>query len=342
MANLNYEKRLMNLSARRFDEHLGKAELSESYGKFILPKNLEYLIESMRPIEKKYNDVTLVAAENVRKHLERDLELHFNRAYRTQGSVKTSTNIKLHSDIDLLILIDRYQFLEPALCPPQNPYTDSVPDDDITSLRRQSTNIMKNQYDDVDTKGKKSISITNKNLRRKVDLVFSFWYDTQKYSEAEDEFYKGICLYDFPAKKRLPDFPFAHIGNVNWKGDATRDGSRKGIRLIKTLKADSEDRINLSSFELTCLVHAIENGNLFYQNREELKIAISISAQIGKMLSDSVYRKSIKSPNGTENPFTNDDCVTGLRNLKEDLDQLIKDCGGELNNFLTKRSLLLY
>jgi hypothetical protein len=342
MANLNYERRLMNLNARRFDEQVGKADLSESYGKFILPKNLEYLIESMRPIEKKYNDVTLVAAENVKKHLERDLSLHFNRAYRTQGSVKTSTNIKLHSDIDLLVLVDRYQFLEPALCPPQYPYTDSIPDDDIWSLRRQSTTIMQNQYDDVDTTGKKSISITNKNLRRKVDLVFSFWYDTQRYSEANDEFYRGICLYDFPAKKRLPDFPFAHISNVNWKGENTLDGSRKGIRLVKTLKADSEDRIKLSSFELTCLVHAIENSDLFYRNREELKIAISISSQIGKMLSDSVYRKSIKSPNATEKPFDNDDCLSGLRNLKEDLDQLIKDCAGELNNFLTKRSLSIY
>lgn len=341
MANLDYDRRLINLSTRRFDVNMGRADLSDSFGKSILPKNLEYLIESMRPIGKKYNDITLQAAENVKKHLERDLDLHFGRAYRTQGSVMTSTNIKLHSDIDLLTIIDRYHFLEPALCPPQNPYRDSEPEDDIVALRRQSTRIMKAQYDEVDDSGHKSISITNKNLRRKVDLVFSFWYHTQEYKDRGDEFYCGIQLYDFPAKRKILDYPFAHLRNVNWKGDQTNDGSRKGIRLIKTLKAD-ESRIQLSSFELTCLVHSIDDSNLYYRNREELKIAIAISGHIGRMLEDSTFRKNIQSPNGTDHPFKEDKCLPSLRILKEDLDLLIRDCAGELNNYFTKQSLLLY
>jgi hypothetical protein len=341
MANLNYDRRLMNLSARRFDEEIRKADLSESYGKAILPKNLEYLIESMRPIGKKYNDVTLQAATNVENHLEQSLDLRFSRVYRTQGSVMTETNIMLHSDIDLLTIVNGYFYQAPALHPVLSPYA-GEPDDDIINLRKQATEIMERRYDEVDKSGKKCISIYNKNLRRKVDIVFSFWYDTKPYVDSKDEYYRGVYLYDFPAKRKELDYPFAHIRSVTQKGTATNDGSRKGIRLLKTLKADSEARIKLSSFELTCVVHAIANEDLFYQNRNELKIAINISVQIEKMLSDAAYRKSIKSPNGTEYPFTSDDCLTGLLNLKEDLDQLIKDCGGELNNYLTKRSLLLY
>ncbi|WP_221391602.1 hypothetical protein [Dyadobacter sp. NIV53] len=341
MANLNYDRRLMNLSARRFDEDIQRSDLSESYGKSILPKNLEYLIESMRPIGKKYNDVTLTAAANVEKHLEQSLNLTFNRAYRKQGSVTTNTNIKLHSDIDLLAVINGYQYQEPALHPILTPYT-GEPHNDITELRKQSTEIMKGKYDEVDTSGTKCISIYNKNLKRKVDVVFSFWYDTKEFINSGNEYYRGIYLFNFPIKLKELDYPFAHIRNVNWKATETRDGSCKGIRLIKTLRADSDKRIVLTSFELTSLVYEIDNQNLFYQSHDELKIAISISAQIVRMLSNETYRKGIKSPNGIESPFKDDKCLTGLRNLKEDLDQLIMDCGGELNNYLTKRSLLLY
>src|SRR5690242_6839137 len=237
MATLNYSKRLNNLRTRKFDSVLNESTLSKAFDSYDMPENLKYLMESMRPIDKKYNDITLQASENVRNHLERELKLHFGRDYRTQGSVICNTNIQLYSDIDLLNIIARYAYLHPEL-PNNNPYNDSDPEVDIEQLRNQSTKIMKANYDTVDDSGEKSIWIYNKNLRRKVDIVFAYWYNTASYYKNSDEYYRGVQLYDFHARQRQDvDYPFAHIQNVNWKGTNTNDGSRRGIRLLKNLKA---------------------------------------------------------------------------------------------------------
>lgn len=238
MATLNYSKRLNNLRTRKFDSVLNESTLSKAFDSYDMPENLKYLMESMRPIDKKYNDSTLQASDNVRNHLERELKLHFGRDYRTQGSVICNTNIQLHSDIDLLSIIARYHYL-PSNLPVPNPYTESDPKIDIEQLRDQATRIMKSKYDEVDSTGAKSIWIYNKNLRRKVDIVFAYWYNSAKYIEDNSEYYRGVQLYDFPTRVRQDaDYPFAHIQNVNWKGDNTNDGSRRGLRLLKNLKAD--------------------------------------------------------------------------------------------------------
>jgi len=341
MAQLNYKRKLENLQNRKADPISSFTDLSESFSSIRLAENVKYLIEAMRPIDEKYNAITREAAENVKNHLERDLTLSFDRHYRNQGSVMTGTNIKLYSDIDLLNVVGAYHYLAPALLPAPNPYQ-GEPDADIFELRRQSTITLKNQYDEVDTSGKKSVSIYNKNLRRKVDVVFSFWYNTKEFENSGNEYYRGIYLFDFEKRQRLLDYPFAHISNVNAKGNLTSDGSRKGIRLLKSLKADSEQVIELSSFQLTSLVHAIPNERLLYYKGQELDIAQAMSEELYRLINNSSYRINLSSPNGTEHPFQDGACVLELIKLKSDLDQLISDCKNEFGNYLSKQMILKY
>lgn len=336
---LDYETRLQNLQNRRYDEELHESNLTKSFSSHEIPKNIKYLMESMQKIDKKYNQKTQEAASKVQNHLENSFNLNFSRSYRTQGSVMTSTNIKVHSDFDLLTIINDYYYLAPDL-PNDIPYTASLPNSDIKELRTQSIKILKNIYDIVDTEGKKSIYIFNKNLNRKVDVVFCFWYNTKKYNETNDEYYRGIYLFDFENEKKILDYPFAHISAVNYKGDNTNDGSRKAIRLLKTLKADNES-IKLNSFIITTIIHSIANEDLTYQTGNELKIAKSASSQLYKLINDKSYRESIKSPNGTEKPLTSD-CVNDMKLLKEDLDQLIEDAQKEIYNTYFEKGNLIY
>jgi hypothetical protein len=262
------------------------------------------MVESMRPIDKKYSDKTNIAANRVKEHLENGFNLHFNRAYRTQGSVITKTNIRVYSDFDLLAVIDRYVYLHSDLTAIE-PYTATDPNNDILDLRTQATSILKKNYSDVDASGDKSISVVNKSLNRKIDVVFCFLHDTKTYRETNDEYYRGVHLYDFPKKvKLLQDYPFAHLNQVNAKGDNTSDGSRRGIRLLKTLKVDCETELkNLSSFQITAIVHSIANERLIYSAGSELNIAKSISQEMDVLLQNAIYRKNVKSPNGAESPL---------------------------------------
>lgn len=325
---IDYEKRLQNLQARRFDNELNESALTKSFSSTSIPKNIKYLMESMVRIDKKYNDRTIESANRVQTHLENGYDLHFSRAYRTQGSVTTSTNIKVHSDFDLLTIIDRYYFLGEGV-QNNNPYTESEPNSDIKSLRRQSERIMESIYDEVDKTGNKNISIFNKSLNRKVDIVFCFWYNSKEHEETSNEYYRGIYLFDFPNEEKILDYPFAHINQVNAKGDKTNDGSRKGIRLLKTLKADSNEEIILSSFHITTIVHSISDGELYYNRGNEINIAKALSSQLQKLITDPEYRKSVESPNGNEKPLK-DDTVIGMRKIKADLDELISDIHKEM------------
>lgn len=345
MATLDYTKRLANLQNRKFDRELNESLISKSFSAKDIPTNVKYMLEAMRPIDQKYNSKTIDAANRVQKHLQDGFNLHFNRAYRTQGSVKTSTNIKVHSDFDLLTIIDKYFYPEISN---GNSYTESDPNEDIQELRRQATKILKGIYDEVDDTHDKCISVLNKSLNRKIDVVFGFWYNSQKYeqtkAERNDEYYRGIYLYKFPNGPRELDYPFAHLHQVNSKGDSTADGSRRGIRLLKSLRADSDTELkSLKSFHLTTVVHSIDNNNLGYTAGNELGIAKSISDEMNKLLQDPTYRKVVKSPNGTETPLAKDEIVSDIKRLKEDLDTLIEDSAKEiLNSPVIKKAILTY
>ncbi|WP_421828654.1 hypothetical protein [Larkinella sp.] len=347
MASLNYTTRLANLQNRKFDRELKESVTSRSFGTGQVPEDVKYLLESMHPIDKKYNDKTLLAASRVQTHLESGLKLHFDRVYRTQGSVKTDTNIRAHSDFDLLTIIDKYFY--PQIYP-SNPYTQSDPNVDIKELRIQATNILKKIYDKVDDSHEKCISIINKSLDRKVDIVFGYWYNSEKYEETKhernDEYYRGIYFYKFPngPKYSKADFPFAHIYQVNEKGDSTKDGLRRAIRLLKNLKADSEVEIkNLKSFQITSIAYPIDEKDLTYKPGNELHIAKSVSNQMQKIIENPAYRKSIKSPNGTEYSLANDDLVPDIINLKRDLDTLIEDATKDIvGSYAIERAILSY
>ncbi|MFC0773391.1 hypothetical protein [Terrimonas alba] len=333
---LNYQRRLENLRGRRFDPDLQKSILSESFLKAQIPEDLKYLAESMQPIENSYNEKTIEAANNVKNHLERGLNLTFSRDYRHQGSVMTKTNIRTHSDIDLLTVIASYWYQQKELAESDKYKGD--PKVDIEELRRQAIQILKRIYDEVDDSGSKAITIYNKNLRRKVDIMPCYWYNLEEYEANRDEYWRGVYLYDFNLHQRTKlDYPFAHIRSVDSKGNLTNDGSRRGVRLIKNLKVDSDEKIELSSFQLTSIVHSVENAKLYYVGGSELSIAENISFQLDKMISDPSFRKSVKSPNGTENPLTDDAIVPHCGLLKKDLDQLILDCKSDLrNNYFEK------
>ncbi|MES2678536.1 MAG: hypothetical protein V4635_01565 [Bacteroidota bacterium] len=343
MAKLNYTTRLANLQNRRFDKELNVAAISNAFRSSEFPDNIKYIVESMRPIDKKYNDRTIEAASRVQTHLETGFDLHFQRAYRRQGSVMTGTNIKVHSDFDLLTIVDRYHYTEGT---PTNPYKESDPDQDIKDLRKQAVKILNGVYDEVDDTGEKSVSIRNKSLNRKVDVVFGFWYNSNTYETDKNEYYRGVHLFKFPngPRKTPPDYPFAHIGQVNYKGNETNDGSKRGIRLLKTLRADCETQLDfLKSFQLTSLVHNISNELIRFIPGNELSIAQAISTHMQRLIGEPDYRRTVKSPNGMELPFFKDEIVPNLKRLKEDLDELIEDSAKELFNSATmKRAISLY
>ncbi|MFZ1424787.1 MAG: hypothetical protein WAS55_13270 [Saprospiraceae bacterium] len=326
----NYTQRIEKLKNRRLDDKLQKAVLSESFSDVSIGESVKYALESMSEINPKYTQDTYLASENIRKNLTSGLNKKgLMVEYRHQGSIETNTHIKLHSDIDILVFTSKYFSIEPPL-PVTWPYLGD-PLADLKELRTECFNILNSTYTEVDDTKSKAIHVFPTSPKRKVDVVLSNWFNTVDWHSTSSEKYRGIHVYDKGSHTREKDFPFLHISNVNAKDSLVNGGLRKLVRLLKTLKADAENEIKLSSFEITSIIYDMSNGSLAKPKYQELLLLNEASKQLEKLINDKTYRENLVSPSGKEIVFgANESRVPELKNLKLELDELIEDITEEL------------
>lgn len=329
----NYKRRLEQLYSRRYNEVTQRRLFSESFNDPSIGDRAKYVFESMLPVEPNYTMKTMVASDKVETHLKREINQSISFEY--QGSVTTDTHIKIHSDIDLLVIIENFYSLETPQIP-VSPYLGN-PCEDMKSLRVDCYSVLNNIYKEVDNSNSKSIAVELTSPKRKVDVVVCNWFNSNTYKSSNNPINRGIQLYD--KKKDLrenPDYPFLHIKNVNDKGENTSGGFKKLVRLLKTLKVDTAGTaIKLSSFKITGLLYDIPNE---YFNVDDLKLLHVAKDQLYQVITNDDYREQIKSPNHTEYVFGKDGIeVTELKKLLLEVEEIIQDVSEELQ----ERRLLL-
>lgn len=334
--NKNYTQRLDKLKKRRLDESLQKAVLSKSFSDINISESVKYALEAMSEIDPNYTKNTYVASENIRTNLTSGINKKgLTVEYRHQGSIETNTHIKIHSDIDILVFTEKYTSKEPPLTP-TSPYQGD-PLADLKQLRQESFNVLSTTYNQVDNSNAKAILVFPTNPKRKVDVVICNWVDTVDYENSNAETYRGVNVYNKDEHSRKKDFPFLHISKVNTKDSSVNGGLRKLTRLLKTLKADADYEIKLSSFEIVSSVYDMDNASLFKNSTQQLLLLNEGSKQLQKLISDSNYRENLMSPNGKGNVFGTDSAkVVELKKLKLELDELIQDITEELGRKLKR------
>lgn len=330
----DYKKRLEKLQNRRFDDTLQKSILSESFKKAEFGESLKYALEAMLPIDESYNKNTYLASEKIQNNLTNGLaKKNIAVTFRHQGSVETNTNIKLYSDIDLLVITTAFESLEqPQVA--TNPYKGSVIDT-LKELREESFNSLDAIYNQVDNSKPKAIQVFPTNPKRKVDVVIANWFNSNNYKQTGNETFRGIQIYNKETNTRTSeDFTFLHISKVNAKDNRVNGGLKKLVRLLKTLKVDADYNIDLTSFEITSLLYDISDFRLNKQKREELLLLREASLQLDKLITNTEYRDSLKSPNDKEFVFKNKSGkVVEFKKLKLELDELIQDISEEMIKF---------
>ena len=109
----DYDKRLESLNKRRYDDTIRKAVLSDSFFSASYGKTTKYVLESMKEIDPNYTKNTYEASSKIQSHLQKGLSTDsISVEFEHQGSVPMNTNIKLHSDIDLVVLHNGFFSLE--------------------------------------------------------------------------------------------------------------------------------------------------------------------------------------------------------------------------------------
>ncbi len=180
-------------------------------------------------------------------------------------------------------------------------------------------------------------------LRRKIDVVPSNWHDTIRYQKSGLEYERGVKILINDEAKTSTNLPFLHMRLIEDKDVVTWGGTKKTIRLLKTLKSDSDysDYISLSSYDIASLVWNFPNNELQVVDSKELTLLANAKACLNWCINNKSSAMNIMTPDKTRKIIDNEAKFAGLTLLGLDLDQLVEEIAEELkaDRFLSLNSI---
>lgn len=319
----------------RLNESLRK-ELSAVSGSDILV----FIRTAMMAVPEAYTRVSLQAGTQAKD----DLGYLPDTSFKYQGSVMTDTHIRGFSDIDLLVISEKFysrdvqgmrrilesieasnrfraSSLQKMESESNRPVYSGNSTSDLKLLRHTCESRLSAAYDKCDTGKPKCISIENNDLDRKVDVVISNWYDDIKSVINNKGDYRGIQVYNKSTdRSELPDYPFLSIARINQRGTETEDRLKKMIRFLKNLKANSNGAIKLSSFDINAICYDIKTSE--YQFKKFYELVGVLYRQLDSLVKNKTHSDELTSVDDREYIFRYDSGK--LENLKLLLSELRK------------------
>lgn len=326
--------RIARLNERRRDKATGRVQLvrndlSKSMDTAKAVDAVNYIHESMDAVEKSYTQKTYEECDRIQNQLEKSsVSKNIEVCFKHQGSVTNNTHIKLYSDIDLLILTEKFFSLQPPLTP-SSPYKgNSI--EDLLELRDLVETTLKEAFPQatVDCSSPKAVSIEGGSLARKIDVIPSNWLETHEYQAQQLEYLKGIRIINKTTKERIANFPFLHNKRLEERNDITQQKLLPLIRLIKSIRADADTKIDVSSYNIV--------GLCYNMPKEYFANATSGIALLDKFidfvllaLKDTDFKDTLYVPNNTRKLFDSSlDAVELLKLNAECIDLVTIAKGG--------------
>ncbi|MCQ2159484.1 MAG: hypothetical protein MJY97_00160 [Bacteroidales bacterium] len=275
---MDYSRRLQQMSGRYNPDNLPLQEQREFSNETIYDGDVvKYVKRAMCAVGPEYTKRTKEAGEMAKLHLQARIP---NISFEYQGSVMTDTHIKGASDIDLLVVCEKFYGTDIFKVREElqnewkynyeqrnrlQQYSSSFSlyqgdsDSDLRQLRLSIESIMSSHYDICDISKPKSVKITNKHLHRDVDIVTSSWFQSFDYViNGMPKERRGIKIYNKDLNcAEGPDFPFLSISLINNRSAETQGRLKKMIRFLKNVRTDSDQEINLSSFDINAICYSI-------------------------------------------------------------------------------------
>ncbi|GAA5036735.1 hypothetical protein GCM10011506_29820 [Marivirga lumbricoides] len=297
---------------------------------------------AMKSVEPQYTSITKEAGERVKSHLNLKLT---NHSFRYQGSVMTNTHIKGYSDIDLLVISEKfytYDALNTSKVIEENKihdyvklnrlknesaaqryYGDSL--EDLRLLRKDSEITLYAVYDICNLNKGKCIEITNQHLNRDVDIVIANWYDDVDSIVNGKGENRGIQIYNKDEDEvEKPDYPFLSIQRINSRSSFTEGRLKKMIRFLKTVKAESDLEIDLSSFDINAICYDICIDK--YRYKSYIELVDVLYYQLRSILSNEEHARRLSSVDGKELIFVKDNTkLEKLRMLFSEVEPIYTD-----------------
>ncbi|WP_016747537.1 hypothetical protein [Rhizorhabdus wittichii] len=298
-----------------------------------------YALGAMQEVGADQTRISLDTAERIGRQLEQGFAANGRSVeFRLQGSVPLNVHIRRYSDVDLLTLDQGFlTYSNLGILAQQGRYvypTEERSVERLLKLRRDAEEILKAAYPAavVDTSGSKAINVSGGSLARPVDVVPSHWYDTVDWQLSQQEADRAVTILDKNVPRTLDNWPFRHIQKVTERCHMTLGGTRKAIRLAKSVKCDAEVdgvTIHLPSFDIAGLMYHADQTLLVAGARYELAILAETQRWLDQLSRNRAQADALRTPDNTRAIIDSPAKFNGLVNLSKEIDDLLVEVAKE-------------
>lgn len=295
----------------------------ENFSAAYSDKEFSYLVDAMLPIEEDSTELCFREADRIKNQIESNLDHSYSVNFEYQGSVTSNTHIRVHSDVDLLVLNGRFITVDVGVVP--NPSYSGNPLQELLEMRNSVVAILRDKYPmvSIDANPGKAIALSGGSLQRKIDVVIGNWWNTELWNKYRVKMARGIRIVDTKKPELIRNKPFLHNYNINVKDEKT-GGLRKVIRLLKTLKYDAEEKVEISSYDIAALAWNMADEKLTVRPDSYFQLAENACSELQRFKDGNYLRESMNVPNGTRKVFGDDGAtIKGLNSLHKELDDLL-------------------
>jgi len=316
----DYSLRLENLKNRRYDEALKEPVLSDAFSKTDYPDSVKYALESMVEIDPSYAYKVYAISRKIHEKLTKLLKKRgYYVDYRYQGELKTFSNIMLYGDVELIVI--------------KKDVTDKA-HLDVQRLAMELLEILRGdkEFKSIDYSDKTRIRITAQKPTCEIDILPSVWVDSIEFKQTKNEIYRGIAEFDFKSRRVKKYLPFLNIARVNSRDQHTEGAFKRLSRLLKTLRADNDERIDLKDSEINAILYTLGIEKLTGEYSYILSKLPLLEKLLDKIQSDKKAFLSVPSPSGKDKVFNGSlGKQAEVGKLKVALSKLIEDISSDLD-----------
>lgn len=299
----------------------------------------KYAIGAMEAVGKTYTKVSLATADRVADQLRGRLNAAGIRVeFKLQGSVPLDVHIKRVSDVDLLtIRTDFMTYATNGVKARLGQYgnsSDSSSEDVLAALRTQVELDLPAAFPaaDVDKSGAKAVKISGGSLQRSVDVVPAHWLDTEAYQLSGRNEDRGIRIYNKKTGETIKNQPFLHIHLIGARCDSIQGGLRKAIRLCKSVKADSDRDIQLSSFDIAAIMYHADMSALRAGQFTDLAVLAETQRHLDVLWNDPAKAEKLLVPDDSRRIFDAPEKRNWLGLLSKEIDELLSNVYMEIES----------
>lgn len=341
------DSRLSQLRARRKGEPSLVAKAESAAGRHFTADALEvedwerrgsssqrwtrYAIGAMQAVGKKYTEVSEQTGERVAAQLrDRFAKAGIDAEFMLQGSVPLDVHIKRVSDVDVLAIAKDFRTYDStgshALQGGYRNPTQRTSSGVLSGLRQQTEADLDDAFPaaNVDKTGAKAVKVSGGSLQRSIDVVPAHWYDTKEYQASGKQADRAITIYNKKTGETIDNLPFLHIERVGSRCDGIYGGLRKAIRLCKSVKADSDRDIKLSSYDIAAIMYHSDMSALRLGQYSDLAVLAETQRHLDALYQDQNAAKRLWVPDGSRVIFDTSAKHDWLLGLSMEMDELLK------------------